>query len=129
MNIYLDIDGVLVSKYHEPVEGLKEFLERITGVHDCYWLTTHCRDGKNERAVEQLEAVYGAGILESANKIKPTAWQTFKTEAIDFSQDFRWLDDYVMLYEETILKKENAHSKLILINLQTNPKQLANLNL
>lgn len=129
MNIYLDIDGVLVSKYHEPVAGVVEFLEKITKEHNCFWLTTHCHDGNTSRAVSVLEKVYRESILEVANKIKPTVWQTYKTEAIDFTQDFRWLDDYVMLYEENVLKKENVLNKLILVNLSQNPNQIKNLHI
>lgn len=129
VNIYLDIDGVLLTKYHEPVDGVKEFLERITSTHMCFWLTTHCKDGKADKALEVLGRVYGSDVLDLARKVQPTVWQTFKTEAIDFSEDFRWLDDYVMFYEEHVLKEENVLDKLILIDLQKNPNILKQLRM
>jgi|GEM_PF-3519797 len=35
MKIYLDIDGVLLTKHGEPAMGLLEFLKKVTE-HDCY---------------------------------------------------------------------------------------------
>ena len=48
-------------------------------------------------------------------KIQPTKWNTWKTEAIDFNKDFRWLDDLIFPEENRILKENNADNKLILI--------------
>ena len=48
--------------------------------------------------------------------------ETLKTEAIDFSKDFRWLDDYVMPAERNVLIKNNALNKLILIDFKNNPE-------
>jgi len=53
--------------------------------------------------------------------------ETLKTEAIDFSKDFRWLDDYVMPAERNVLIKNNAQNKLILIDLKNNPEILKKL--
>lgn len=43
MNIYLDIDGVLITKNGQPAEYVEEFLEHIINKHNVFWLTTHCR--------------------------------------------------------------------------------------
>ena len=51
MNIYLDIDGVLVgtaSPMSDIVDLLEYILERFP--HSTYWLTTHCRWGSNQCA-------------------------------------------------------------------------------
>jgi len=58
------------------------------------------------------------------DKIQATNWDTWKTEAIDFSQDFRWLDDDVYPEELNELSKHNCQNKLISIDLQRNPNQL-----
>ena len=44
MNVYLDIDGVIVGTA-SPQEDIVELLEYILGQypHSAYWLTTHCR--------------------------------------------------------------------------------------
>lgn len=43
---------------------------------------------------------------------------------IDFSKDFRWIDDYVMESEKTILKEKDCENKQILVNLTDEPDQL-----
>ena len=47
MNIYLDIDGVLLTKKGEPVFYIEKFLKIITDNCVVHWLTTHCRGGEN----------------------------------------------------------------------------------
>jgi hypothetical protein len=126
MNIYIDIDGVLLhdslEKNGQPVNHALELLREATTKHNCFWLTTHCRGGENHVA-EYL----GKRFPESKiylNKIQPTNWNTWKTEAIDFSQDFRWLDDDVYEEEYRVLSKHDCRDKLILVDLRTNPDQL-----
>lgn len=124
MNIYIDIDGVLLHdslrNNGKLAEGAKELLEFLTSNHTCYWLTTHCRGGEN-RAVQRLRHLLPVELLE---KIQPTDWGSWKTEAIDFSQDFRWLDDDVYDHEHKTLDANGCREKLILIDLQSNPNQL-----
>ena len=43
MNIYLDIDGVIITNNFQPAEHLGEFLKYILEKHKVYWLTTHCK--------------------------------------------------------------------------------------
>lgn len=43
MNIYLDIDGVLLVNDHEIANFSKEFIKYMVKNHNVYWLTTHCR--------------------------------------------------------------------------------------
>ncbi len=107
MNIYLDIDGVLLKKHGEPADNVLDFLKEMTDNHDCYWLTTHCRNGESN-AVEYLEDKLPNEALEYLNKIKPAYWDTLKTEAIDFSKKFKWYDDYIMEAEESVLKENNC---------------------
>lgn len=116
MNIYLDINGTMLGTGGEPVENLAEFLKYATENHDVYWLTTLCKNGDCSSAVEIISRVLPPEIMRYIQKIKPTSWQTLKTEAIDFSEDFRWFDDYVMDSEIEVLKKNNALNKLILKN-------------
>lgn len=49
--------------------------------------------------------------------IRPTVWDMNKTEAIDFSQDFRWFDDSPMVSELLEMKKNKAEAKLIDVDL------------
>ncbi|MEK7072577.1 MAG: hypothetical protein AAB969_03335, partial [Patescibacteria group bacterium] len=42
-NLYLDIDGVLLTKHGDMALHLVDFLNFATNNFDCYWLTTHCK--------------------------------------------------------------------------------------
>lgn len=120
MNIYLDIDGVLITKEGNSAQGVAEFLKFITASHNVYWLTTHCR-GDAQTATWWLEDKLPVDARPLLDKIKPTNWQSLKTEAIDFNQDFRWLDDYVMQAELDVLKSNRVEEKLLLIDLKAEP--------
>ena len=59
MNLYLDVDGVLLGK-RDPASSTttlachaREFLEFATANFDLYWLTTHC-DGTVEPVMRHL---------------------------------------------------------------------------
>lgn len=87
MNIYLDIDGVLLANEDNATNHVHEFLKLA---HDrfpdsTYWLTTHCR-GNAKMAVERLSLVLPPETIELLHAIKPTMWRVAKTEAIDLTQ-------------------------------------------
>jgi hypothetical protein len=117
MNIYLDIDGVLLTKYGTLVPGAPDFVKEVTNKHNVYWLTTWCKDGKSDRSLEILKKHFPKESIKYLEKIKPTTWNTWKTEAIDFSKDFRWVDDVVFPQEESVLKENDAEEKLVLIDM------------
>ena len=87
MNIYLDVEGVLMNR-GKPAKYIKEFLKYLTSKHNVYWLTTLCR-GEANNVVAYLRQFLDEETLEYCQKIKATNWNTWKTEAIDFSQNFR----------------------------------------
>lgn len=122
MNLYLDIDGVLI-KDGRPANGLQEFLEYATEHFNCYWLTTHCRNGGN-RVAEHLKNFLPNELLVPTEKIQPRDWITLKTEAIDFSQPFLWLDDYLPVAEKRVLEQNNSLANFVKIELQKNTNQL-----
>ena len=126
MNLYLDVDGVLLTKAGEPANFVSEFLEHITSRHTCFWLTTHCK-GDVAPVIEWLERKLTAEAMQHVKKIKPTNWGTLKTDAIDLTQDFRWLDDYIMEAERAVLRQHDCESKFIPIDLRSNPNQLKEL--
>ncbi len=127
MNIYLDIDGVLLTDSltdrGNPTPHSLELLKFLTDNHTVYWLTTHCHGGEN-RAPEHLYPKFPPEAKAYIDKILPTDWGSWKTDAIDFSQDFRWLDDDVYQPERDALAKHNCTNKLVEINLQQDPDQL-----
>jgi hypothetical protein len=124
MNIYLDIDGVLLANDIQPANHVHEFLE-ATIKHPTYWLTTHCQGDANT-AVKRLSMVFEPRTLELVKDIRPTNWKIAKTEAIDFSQPFLWFDDDLFSDELAVLHKHNCIDNWIEVDLSKNPDQLAN---
>jgi len=122
-NLYLDLDGVILTKNGEEAKYLKEFLEAVTNEFNCYWLTTHCK-GNSLPILDYLKDKISKESLEYLKTLKPTNWQTLKTEGIDFNEDFMWMDDYIMEAEKKVLKENNSLDKFIKINLKNNPNQL-----
>ena len=123
MKLYLDIDGVLLTtKNTQPAEYASEFINYIVDHFDCYWLTTHCK-GDTHNTIEYLSRYFSSTLIEKMKNIKPSFWETLKTEAIDLSEEFIWLDDYPFIAEKEILKVHNCENKLIIVNLN-NPNEL-----
>lgn len=122
--LYLDIDGTLVGRGGVLAQGLTEFLRFATENFDCYWLSTHCHSD-----VKPVFLYLVGRIPEEAlpyiGQIKPTTWNEWKTEAIDFSQPFFWLDDNLFETERRMLAEHNALGNFIHIDLVSDPDQLS----
>jgi len=123
MNIYIDIDGVFLTSDLQSAKHLEKFLNHILEKHDVYWLTTHCK-GDGSDTISYLKQFLSNEFIELCEKIKPTNWQTLKTEAIDFSKAFLLLDDYLLETEKEILKNHEKLNSWIKIDLDKNPDQL-----
>lgn len=126
MNIYLDIDGVILANDLQPAKYAKEFLKYITENHDVYWLTTHCK-GDAEYTVNFINRFFDIETLGYLKKIKPTNWSTSKTEAIDFMSPFLWFDDDLFESEKQDLIRHTALDRWIEVNLSKNVNQLKEL--
>ena len=58
MNLYLDIDGVLLDYNTDTyAKGAIELIEYVTSEFDCYWLTTHCK-GDSTPAIQYLSGYF-----------------------------------------------------------------------
>lgn len=128
MNIYLDIDGVLLADKATPAAHADEFLQAVLTKYpdSTYWLTTHVWNGEN--VIDQSLAPYLKPETQALlSKIKPTEWGQSKTDAIDFSQPFLWFDDDLYDEERTALEQHNALFSRVEVNLYKNPEQLADL--
>lgn len=125
-NLYLDIDGVLLTKQRKAAEHVTEFLGYVTGRFNCYWLTTHC-DGNATTAFLYLVGKLPSEAVPLLEKIKPTRWKLWKPSGIDFSKDFFWLDDYAFEGDRKILEEHGVLNKLVTVDLQGNPNQLLDL--
>lgn len=115
--IYLDIDGVLLTtKQTKPAEDSLLFIKFIIEQFDCYWLTTHCK-GEVNNTINYLSRYFEGEVLQQLNLVKPTTWTTLKTEAIDLSQDFIWIEDYPFESEKKVLLTHNRMENLIVVDL------------
>lgn len=116
--LYIDIDGVLLTiKNTQRPQYAVEFIDYITSTFDCYWLTSHCKEGDTKHLIQYLSTYYDAKTIEKLKKIKPTSWVNAKVEAIDIHSDFYWLDDYVFDFEKRVLKGFYKIDRLIEVNL------------
>jgi hypothetical protein len=128
--LYLDIDGVLLGK-NEPdslevvlARYAKEFLEYCLQKFDCYWLTTHCKEKDTTALVNYLKEYADSAVIKLIKAIKPISWRTLKTEAIDFSSDFYWIDDELLQCEVEILKQNKVFDRWIEVNTRKYPDDL-----
>lgn len=125
VNVYLDIDGVLLANDLNAANFVHEFLQKATSPeYDTYWLTTHCKGDANT-AVKRLSLVFPAETMELLKDIKPTNWDTNKTEAIDFSKPFLWFDDDLFYGEKQTLIEHHALDNWIGVDLSKDPSQLS----
>ncbi len=125
MNIYLDIDGVLLADRATPAKHADEFLQAVLAKYpdNTNWLTTHVWNGEN--VVSQSLAPFLKPETQALlNKIKPTEWGEYKTDGIDFSQPFLWFDDDLFDGEREALELHDALACKIEVDLYRNPEQL-----
>ena len=94
MNIYLDIDGVLLANESNAANYADEFLKAVIEKYpeSTYWFTTHNWKGEN-RAKEVLAPHLKPETVDLLDRVKSSEWKDLKTDSIDFDQDFLWFDD------------------------------------
>lgn len=128
MNIYLDIDGVIVSNKEDMAANYaKEFLEYVlTNYPDStYWLTTHCQ-GDASKPLQDIGHLFDNETVELMKKIKPTTWleTSNKTDAIDLTKPFLWFDDNLFYGDRKILFDNNLLENWIEVDLRKDPDAL-----
>ena len=125
MNVYLDIDRVLLANENKVASYADEFLQAILTAYpdSTYWLTTHNQRDEN-RAKEILISHLKPETVSLLDKIKPSVWNEMKTDGINFSEKFIWLDDDLWEDELKVLEQHNATENFILIDFKKNPDQL-----
>lgn len=117
INLYLDVDGVILDKHLQPSGCLHKFISYIIEHYQCYWLTTHVTDGTTEHLWSYLRRnQIQEETLLLMEKIKGTSWDMLKTDGIDFSQHFLWFDDMPTTGEIETLKSHSAEDSLIWID-------------
>jgi hypothetical protein len=123
MNIYLDIDGVLLVSDKQIANYSKDFIKYLVENHNVYWLTTHCR-GNALYTSDLLKKFFDKETMEYIQKIKETYWEVNKTEGIDFSKPFLWFDDDLFKEEREVLVKNNCLDSWVEIDLAKDEHQL-----
>lgn len=125
MDVYLDIDGVLLTKDLHPANHASEFLEYVLTEHPdtTYWLTTHCQGDANI-PIQHIGHLFDEETVELMKKIKPTTWDLAKTRAIDFKRPFLWFDDDLFFEEKQTLIEHNALDSWIEVDLAKDPDHL-----
>lgn len=128
MNIYLDIDGVLLVNENNAAPYADEFLQTILATYpdSTYWLTTHNWKGEN-RAKDVLAPHLKPETVLLLDKIKPSEWGEFKTDAIDFNEDFLWFDDDLWPEELKVLEAHDAVEQFMMVDLDKDPDMLQKL--
>ena len=123
MNIYLDIDGVILTKNQQPAPHLEKFLSYLTKHHPTHWLTTHCKGDANH-TINYLSQFLDTETVQILERVQATNWQTAKTEAIDFSKPFLWFDDQIFDFEKQVLIKHQCLDSFVKVDLRNKPNQL-----
>ncbi len=122
--LYLDIDGVLLTKrLTRPAVNVVRFIEFATKNFECFWLTTHCK-GSKRTALQYLKQFLEPHVIEQLETVKPTMWTTMKTEALDLTSDFYWLDDNPFQMEMEFLRSHDNLDRLILVDLNNKDELL-----
>ena len=124
MNIYLDIDGVLLANEKSIAHFANEFIIYVVSRYPTYWLTTHCWH-KDNHTEALLSKFFPEETMRYIMQINPTEWGESKTDGIDFSSPFLWFDDDLFEEEKTELVKHNALENWIEVNLLKNENILS----
>jgi hypothetical protein len=128
MNIYLDVDGVLLNHDGTLANHAAEFLAAMMhSGHPVHWLTTRCRDGDASAVVAVIGRLVQPSTAELLTAIKPTSWATSKLEAIDLRSPFIWFDDQPLQFEIEELQECGLVDRWVKVDLRSEPDQLATL--
>lgn len=125
-NIYIDVDGVILTRGVAPALHLDKFLGYILKNYSVFWLTSKC-NGDSKALIKYLSQFLLPATVALLEKIKPTTFRLDKTEAIDFNRRFFLLDDELFASEVNTLKKHDNYDSWIEVNLMKNPDQLLHL--
>jgi hypothetical protein len=112
--LYIDIDGVLNSLDEAPPAWRADapaFLRWALQHFICVFLTRW-----HERAVIIAKCLTPLGLKDKADQFDYPRWRTLKTDGIDFSQPFYWLDDNPEIEDEDVLRERGASHRLIRVD-------------
>lgn len=125
--LYLDIDGVILANENNASNYADEFIAYVVTNYAVTWLTTHCMDGNAATPIEHVGHLFKPETVELMRQIRGAKWSLLKTEAIDFTKPFLWIDDDCYIEEREVLNRHTAFANWIEIDLSKNENQLKDL--
>ncbi len=125
INIYLNIDGVLLANDRQSALYAHEFLDYLLAEYkdQVYWLSTHSR-GDAALPIQNVGHLFEPKTIALMEQVKPTNWKTLKTEAINFTEPFLWFDDDLFDAEKRKLREYGVLENWIEIDLAKDNEQL-----
>ena len=124
VDIYLNVDGVLLDDNSRPANYSREFIKYIVPNFPTYWLSSRAKD-KNSMIIKDLSVVFEPKIIQLISTVRWTRWSFAKTQAIDFSRPFLWFDDELVVHERLELIRNNALESWVEVNLAKDENRLA----
>lgn len=117
MNLYLDVDGVILGEGGRPAQHLDEFLDFVLPRFNCFWLTTH-----QTGVFDYLRQHLDPATMQRVQGIQPTTFCTLKAEVL--AGDFYWLDDAPLACEIEWLQQRGLLDRWIEVNTRRRPDDL-----
>ena len=110
-DLYLDVDGGILGRDEAGREALvptlEEILEYAARTYRCFWLTTQER-GEGDGVVRHLAPHCSSAVVPLLRRFQVAHWDALKTEAVDFSRPFIWIDDRPLWTEIKALEDRNC---------------------
>ena len=134
--LYLDVDGVLLG-HPEPRSGpyqlanhAIEFLDFALSRFKLEWASTHCRHGNARHLLSYLDEHtpddLRVEMLALAKRIRPTRFQTLKTDIFlaSSSPAWIWIDDAPLQAEREILARNCWEDRWLRVDTCRMPNDL-----
>ena len=103
VKLFLDVDGVMLglddgrTRRAALARHACDFLEFALANCEVFWLTTHCRGSiapVTRHLVQHAPQSERERLLGLISRVRPTRFETFKTEALPKEEEpFLWVDD------------------------------------
>jgi hypothetical protein len=139
--LYVDIDDTLLmwrstghrGKYiPKAAPGAGDFLRWAVNHFEVRWLSMWCRDGQFQPGnAEELAQLLGVEVefITAIPTVRFTDPDKFrdecrKTDGIDFTEDFVWIEDDILQSEKQVLRDHKMGLRHIPCNVTANPNRL-----
>ncbi len=127
MNIYIEINGVILQEDAELAKYADQFLQSVLSKYptSTYWLLPQAETGAVTSLLENpyLSETTQA-LLASAQLL---TWDELKTEAIELDKDFLWFGNEIWPDELKLLEDKNLSQQFVLVDLHKDPDMLEKL--